>query len=121
MIATVRRLGLDNRRNVSVARGIKALLGVGAQRYAVIDIGTNSVKLHVAERAADGEWRTLADRAVVTRLGEGLDGSGRLGAAPIARTTEAVAAIVAEARALDCRSSWRSEPRDCGSPRTPKC
>ena len=64
VIATVRRLGLGGRRNVSVARGIKAVLGVGAQRYAVIDIGTNSVKLHVAERSADGEWHTLADRAV---------------------------------------------------------
>ena len=101
VIATVRRLGLDDRRNVSVARGIKTLLGVGAQRYAVIDIGTNSVKLHVAERSADGEWHALADRAVVTRLGEGLHGSARLGADPIARTTEAVATLVAEARALD--------------------
>ena len=50
VIAAVRRLGLDGRRNVSVARGIKALLGVGTHRYAVIDVGTNSVKLHVAER-----------------------------------------------------------------------
>ena len=101
VIATVRRLGLDGRRNVSVARGIKTMLGVGAQRYAVIDIGTNSVKLHVAERSADGEWHALADRAVVTRLGEGLHGSGRLGSAPIERTTEAVATLVAEARALN--------------------
>ena len=34
MIAAVRRLGLGGRRNVSVARGIKALLGIGAHRYA---------------------------------------------------------------------------------------
>lgn len=100
VIAAVRRLGLDGRRNVSVARGIKALLGVGAQRYAVVDVGTNSVKLHVAERAADGVWRTLADRAVLTRLGEGLHESGRLRAEPIKRTTAAIAELVAEAREL---------------------
>ena len=88
MIAAVRRLGLDGRPNISVARGIKALLGVGAPRFAVIDVGTNSVKLHVGERRADGEWRTLADRAEVTRLGEGLDETGQLGAAPMrARST----------------------------------
>ena len=100
VIAAVRRLGLDGRRNVSVARGIKALLGVGTHRYAVIDVGTNSVKLHVAERAADGEWRTLADRAEVTRLGEGLHESGRLGAEPMRRTTEAIAALASHAFGL---------------------
>ena len=48
-----------------------------ASRYAVIDVGTNSVKFHVGERGADGEWRTVVDRAEVTRLGEGLDANGR--------------------------------------------
>jgi exopolyphosphatase/guanosine-5'-triphosphate,3'-diphosphate pyrophosphatase len=100
VIAAVRHLGLAGRRNVSVARGIKALLGVGAHRFAVIDVGTNSVKLHVAERAADGEWHTLADRAEVTRLGEGLHQSRRMGAEPMRRTTEAIAALAAEARGL---------------------
>ena len=37
-----------------LARGLKALVGFGARRYAVIDVGTNSVKFHVGERAADG-------------------------------------------------------------------
>ncbi len=52
-------------------------------RYAVIDVGTNSVKFHIGERAADGSWRTVVDRAEVTRLGEGLDDSGRLEPEPI--------------------------------------
>jgi exopolyphosphatase/guanosine-5'-triphosphate,3'-diphosphate pyrophosphatase len=65
----------------------------------VIDVGTNSVKLHVGERRADGEWSSVADRAEVTRLGEGLDETGRLGAGPIARTVAAVAAMAEEARA----------------------
>jgi len=67
-------------------------------RYAVLDVGTNSVKFHVGELSADGTWRTVVDRAEVTRLGEGLDESGRLGAEPMRRTAEAIAAMVGEAR-----------------------
>jgi exopolyphosphatase/guanosine-5'-triphosphate,3'-diphosphate pyrophosphatase len=66
--------------------------------FAVIDVGTNSVKFHVGEREADGTWRTVADRAEVTRLGEGLDETGKLGAEPIARTADAIAGMVDEAK-----------------------
>ena len=45
---------------------------------AVIDVGTNSVKFHLAERRADGAVHTVVDRAEVTRLGEGLDETGAL-------------------------------------------
>ena len=95
--AGVRELGLGSRRNVNMARGLKALVGFGARRYAVIDVGTNSVKFHVGERAADGEWRTIVDRAVVTRLGEGLDEAGLLESGSMERTIEAIAAMAAEA------------------------
>jgi exopolyphosphatase/guanosine-5'-triphosphate,3'-diphosphate pyrophosphatase len=67
-------------------------------RYAVIDVGTNSVKFHIGERAADGSWRTAVDRAEVTRLGEGLDDSGRLEPEPIRRTADAIAGMVEEAQ-----------------------
>jgi exopolyphosphatase/guanosine-5'-triphosphate,3'-diphosphate pyrophosphatase len=67
-------------------------------RYAVVDVGTNSVKFVVGERAADGSWTTVVDRAEVTRLGEGLDDSGELQEAPMSRTVDAVAGMVAEAR-----------------------
>jgi exopolyphosphatase / guanosine-5'-triphosphate,3'-diphosphate pyrophosphatase len=96
--ATVRDLGLASFLNVSFPRGLKALAGLRAQRYAVVDVGTNSVKFHIGERSAHGTWRTVVDRAEVTRLGEGLDKNGRLGAAPIRRTADAIAAIVREAR-----------------------
>jgi exopolyphosphatase/guanosine-5'-triphosphate,3'-diphosphate pyrophosphatase len=45
-------------------------------RYAVIDVGTNSVKFHIGEKQANQNWRAVVDRAEVTRLGEGLDASG---------------------------------------------
>jgi exopolyphosphatase / guanosine-5'-triphosphate,3'-diphosphate pyrophosphatase len=97
VIAAVRELDLDSRPNVSVPRGLKALAGFGSRRYAVIDVGTNSIKLHIAERRPDGGWQRIVDRAEVTRLGEGLEESGQLGAAPIARSVAAVAAMVDEA------------------------
>jgi exopolyphosphatase/guanosine-5'-triphosphate,3'-diphosphate pyrophosphatase len=99
LAATLRELGLDSRRNVCMARGLKTLAGFGARRFAVIDVGTNSVKLHVGERSADGGWRAIADQAEVTRLGEGLVRRGRLGAAPIERTVHAIATMAAAARA----------------------
>jgi exopolyphosphatase/guanosine-5'-triphosphate,3'-diphosphate pyrophosphatase len=67
--------------------------------YAVIDIGTNSVKFHVAERLGDGSWHTLVDRAEVTRLGEGIAETGDIAPAAIARTMEAIAGMADEAQA----------------------
>ncbi len=97
VIATVRELGLVSRRNVNLPRGLKALLAFGARRYAVIDVGTNSVKFHIGELRADGEWRTIVDRAELTRLGEGLEETGRLNSEAIDRTVEAVAVMADEA------------------------
>ena len=97
VIATVRALGLEERTNVSFPRGLKTLLGFGATRYAVVDIGTNSVKFHIGERLPDGSWRPVADRADVTRLGEGLEETGRLDPEAMHRTIEAITAMVREA------------------------
>ena len=95
--AVVRELGLGDRRVTCVARGLKALAGFGAPRLAVIDVGTNSVKFLVAEQDADGGFQRIHDRAEITRLGEGLERTGRLGAAPIGRTVDAIAAMAADA------------------------
>jgi len=101
VMQAVRELALASRPNVSFARGLKALVEFGTKRYAVIDVGTNSVKFHVGARSADGTWRTLVDRAEVTRLGEGLQDSGRLEAEPMERTIGAIAGMVDEARQHD--------------------
>jgi exopolyphosphatase/guanosine-5'-triphosphate,3'-diphosphate pyrophosphatase len=67
-------------------------------RQAVIDVGTNSVKFHVAEQAPDGTWNTVIDRAEVTRLGEGMQESAALSSPAVDRTVAAIEGMVAEAR-----------------------
>jgi exopolyphosphatase/guanosine-5'-triphosphate,3'-diphosphate pyrophosphatase len=66
---------------------------------AAIDIGTNSILLTVAELGA-GEIRTLCERSHITRLGEGLNATGRLGVEPIRRSLEAVRQLLDEANRL---------------------
>ena len=73
VVAAVASVGLGGTINTSYPRGLRALLDDAPERYAVIDVGTNSVKLHVGERGAAGAWRAIVDRAEVTRLGEGLE------------------------------------------------
>ena len=97
VIALVRSLGLESRPNTSYPKGLKALLGFGAGRYAVIDVGTNSVKFHIGERSADGAWTTVVDRSEITRLGEGLDETGELQADPMSRTADAIVSMAEEA------------------------
>ncbi len=94
--ALLGQLELNSRSNQSVARGLKRLVRFG--RFAVIDVGTNSVKLHLGERRADGEQRTVVDRADITRLGEGQADSGLLADESIQRTVEAIVAMADEAR-----------------------
>jgi exopolyphosphatase / guanosine-5'-triphosphate,3'-diphosphate pyrophosphatase len=59
-------------------------------RVAVIDIGTNSTRLLVAD-AQDGHLTELERRTVITRLGEGVDATGKLADAAIQRVTETLA------------------------------
>jgi exopolyphosphatase/guanosine-5'-triphosphate,3'-diphosphate pyrophosphatase len=96
--AVLRELSLADLPNVCAARGLKTLVGFDPVRFAVIDVGTNSVKLLVGERRAGDAWRTIVDRAEVTRLGEGLRESGTLQPEPVRRTAEAIVGMVGEAR-----------------------
>jgi exopolyphosphatase/guanosine-5'-triphosphate,3'-diphosphate pyrophosphatase len=68
-------------------------------RLATIDLGTNTVRLLVAETEPGvATWRVLDEAQRVTRLGEGLQASGRLGDAPTARTAAVVLDYVERAR-----------------------
>ncbi len=94
----IERLGLTGRANTCVARGLKSLLGWGPSRFAVLDVGTNSVKFVLADRTDESGARVETDTAVVTRLGEGLLEAGELTEVAIGRTVDAIADLVAEAR-----------------------
>jgi len=102
VIATVTTLGLVDRVNTSVPKGLAALVHEPL-RYAVIDVGTNSVKFHVGEQTSDGTWRRIVDRAETTRLGDGLAESGKISTAAIERTTAAIGGMVEEASKVDAQ------------------
>jgi len=98
VVAAVRAVGLEGYVNTSYPRGLSALVEDRPPRYAVIDVGTNSIKFHIGEREADGTWRAVVDRAEITRLGEGLEERGEISPEPLARTVAAIAGMVDEAR-----------------------
>jgi exopolyphosphatase / guanosine-5'-triphosphate,3'-diphosphate pyrophosphatase len=58
-------------------------------RIGVVDIGTNSTRLLVAD-VEDGAAVELERRTIVTRLGEGVDATGRLSDAAMGRVDEAL-------------------------------
>ncbi|HEX3240711.1 MAG TPA: Ppx/GppA phosphatase family protein [Solirubrobacterales bacterium] len=65
----------------------------GSQRVAVIDIGTNSARLLIAD-VAGGRVSPVQRRSTVTRLGRGVDLSGRLSAEAIEDACAAVGEYV---------------------------
>lgn len=68
------------------------------RRLAAIDIGTNSVRLIVAEASLDGSYRVLDDEKELTRLGRGLHATGKLAPDAIEHTVAASARMVQIAR-----------------------
>jgi exopolyphosphatase/guanosine-5'-triphosphate,3'-diphosphate pyrophosphatase len=71
-----------------------------AHRLATIDLGSNTVRYLCVDVEGTGDWRAVDQAQRVTRLGEGLAASGRLGEAPMARTAAAVAEYAERARRL---------------------
>lgn len=102
VIAAVESLGLSGYVNTNYSRGLSATLSGQPVRYAVLDVGTNSVKFHIAEVGPDGAWKTIADRAELTRLGEGLKEGGAITTDAADRTAAAIEGMVAEAHAAGC-------------------
>ncbi|HEX5908984.1 MAG TPA: Ppx/GppA phosphatase family protein [Thermoleophilaceae bacterium] len=60
-------------------------------RIAVADLGTNSTRLLVAEVTSDGHVTPVERRSEVTRLGDGVDASGRLSDAAMQRVADVLA------------------------------
>jgi exopolyphosphatase/guanosine-5'-triphosphate,3'-diphosphate pyrophosphatase len=94
----IETLGMGNHVNTSYSRALRCLLGLAPARYAVTDIGTNSVKFHIGEQHPDGSWIRVVDRAEVTRLGEGLNETGEIQPEPLERTVRAVETMAEEAK-----------------------
>lgn len=104
VVSAVASVGLGGYFNTSYTLGLQALLDGAPERYAVIDLGTNSVKLHVGERDSAGKWRAIVDRAELTRLGEGLQKNHEITPEAAERTASAIADMSGEAKRKGVRA-----------------
>ena len=83
-------------------------------RVAAVDCGTNSIRLLIADVAGD-RLTDVARRMEIVRLGEGVDRTGRLSEAALARTRKALigyAAQIAELGVARVRMCATSASRD---------
>ena len=103
-------LGFADYLNMSYEVGLADLLDDIPPRFAVIDVGTNSIKFHIAEHRADDTWATLVDRAEVTRLGEGMAGDGRIQDVPLERAIRSAANSAEVRAAIHARTRVRVDP-----------
>ena len=74
-------------------------------RVAVVDIGTNSTRLLVADVAADGTVVELERQTTVTRLGQGVDASGALAPEAMQRVFDTLARYRTAIDAHDARAT----------------
>jgi exopolyphosphatase/guanosine-5'-triphosphate,3'-diphosphate pyrophosphatase len=75
-------------------------------RVAVVDIGTNSTRLLIADVDPDsGQLEELVRRSQVTRLGDGVDAQGSLSEAAIERVLARLAGYSAEIEAQKCEAN----------------
>lgn len=65
-------------------------LWLSGRRMAVIDIGSNSIRLLAVELIDDHSWKTLAEERAMTRLAQGLTRTGDISAEAMARSVEAI-------------------------------
>jgi len=59
-------------------------------RFASLDVGSNTVRLLIAERLSSREFRPLRVERIITRLGGGFSGAGELNESSMERTVEGI-------------------------------
>ena len=74
-------------------------------RVAVVDIGTNSTRLLIADVERGGGIEERVRESTVTRLGEGVEAMGRLGDEPQRRVFAALERYAAQIREHECEAS----------------
>ncbi|HEY2140974.1 MAG TPA: Ppx/GppA phosphatase family protein [Solirubrobacteraceae bacterium] len=74
-------------------------------RVAVVDIGTNSTRLLIADVDPSGAVSEVVRRSTVTRLGDGVDASGSLSPQAIARVVDTLDEYRREVDAHDCAAN----------------
>ncbi len=87
-------------------------------RVAAIDLGTNSVRLLVASAAEGGALEEFARDMVITRIGQGVDETGRIDPSALERTVAVLTRYCRRARALHAeriRVSATSAVRDASN------
>lgn len=87
-------------------------------RVAAIDCGTNSIRLLVADTAADGTLADVVREMRVNRLGQGVDATGRFAPEAIDRTRVALeeyAALIRDTGATKVRMVATSATRDAAN------
>ena len=87
-------------------------------RVAAIDCGTNSVRLLIAEAGPEGRLVEFDRRLQLTRLGQGVDATGRFAPDALQRTLDAVASfaeVIREHGAEQVRMVATSAARDAGN------
>jgi exopolyphosphatase / guanosine-5'-triphosphate,3'-diphosphate pyrophosphatase len=77
--------------------------GEPLRRVAVVDLGTNSVRLLVAGPAPDGSLEEFARDMVITRIGQGVDATGRIDPAALGRTVGVIERYARRGRALHAK------------------
>ena len=89
-----------------------------AERFAAIDVGSNSVKLSIAVRGTSRRPAVIETARIVSQLGQKQASSGELNAESIERTAQAIAEMVEESRAQevgDIRAIATAAAREAGN------
>jgi len=92
--------GADDPLGSWVADRIEPVHEERPRRVAAIDQGTNSIRLLVVEPDGLDGFRELARDMIITRLGRGVDDTGRIAPDALRRTVDRLAVLCRRARAL---------------------